>query len=131
VGVDLGKRLHWVGEGAGRYLSFDCSHNNREEAYALLEALTAALDQERGGVRVFVDFTEAYQEAALTQRWKDFYTRHNAKVARVACVGVNRTMRLMIASYQFFARLMGQNLDVKLRIFMDDRVALDWLLDRA
>jgi hypothetical protein len=126
--AELGQRVGWIGSGRQRYLSFDCSHNNRDEAYALLEALTAALNAEQGQSRVLANFTEAYHEAALTQKWKDFYGQHDQKVERVACLGVGRTLRLAFQAYRLYVILSGGNLDVKMRFFLDEKAALDWLL---
>jgi hypothetical protein len=128
--VDLGKRVRWEGSGAARYLWFDCSDCNRDEAYALQAAFQREVGgQAPGSARVLADFENGYHESALTQRWKDLYAEHDHRVQRIACLGVVGTMKVVFAAYRFFVRFKGVDIDAKMRLFEDRDEALAWLLN--
>lgn len=128
--ASIAKRVQWLGAGPRRYLWFDCSACNREEGYALQEAFQREiLAQDGVGLLILADFESAYHDSALTARWKDAYAEHDAKVAKIACLGVVGSMKIVFAAYRFFVRLRGVDVDQKMRLFDDKEQARAWLLD--
>jgi hypothetical protein len=127
--VDLGGRVRWESSGAQRYLWFDCSDCNRDEGYALQAAFQREVSsQAPGSVRVLADFENGYHDSTLTRQWKDLYAEHDQRVLKIACLGVEGSMKVVFAAYRFYVRLKGVDIDSKMRIFGDKREALAWLL---
>ncbi len=128
--ASLAKRVQWLGAGSRRYLWFDCSDCNREEGYALQAAFQREIVEQDGvDLLILADFESAYHDSALTGRWKDAYAEHDAKVAKIACLGVVGSMKIVFAAHRFFVRLRGVDVDQKMRLFDDKEQALVWLLE--
>ena len=127
--IDLGKRVRWEQAGDQRYLWFDCSNCNRDEGYALQEAFHEQISAQRGeGLLVLADFENGYHDSTLTARWKDLYAEHDKKVAKIACLGVLGSMKVVFAAYRFFVRLRGVDIDAKMQLFDEREAARAWLL---
>jgi hypothetical protein len=126
--VDLGRRVRWEQDKLGRLLIFDCSNNNRDEAYALLDAFMAALRPEPPvSVRVLVDLENAVHETGLTRRWKEAVMEQDTRVAKVALLRITSGMKVVMAAYRFYARVRGVEIDTKMVYFEDEARARAWL----
>lgn len=129
--VDLGRRVRWERDKLGPLLIFDCSNNNRDEAYALLDAFMAAvLPQPPASVRVLVDLENAVHETALTRRWKEAVLEQDTRIAKAALLGITSGMKVVIAAYRFYARVRGVEIDTKMVYFEDEARARAWLEGR-
>ena len=126
--VDLGDRVRWETDRRGRLLIFDCSNNNRDEAYALFDAFQrTVLPEPPGTVRVLMDFENAAHETELTRRWKEASLDHNRQITKAAMVGVTGGMKIVLAAYRFYARMKGMEIETKTAFFEDETAARAWL----
>jgi hypothetical protein len=126
--VDLGRRVRWERDKLGPLLIFDCSNNNHDEAYALLDAFMAAvLPEPPGSVRVLVDLENAVHETGLTRRWKAAVMEQDTRVAKVALLRITSGMKVVMAAFRFYARVRGVEVDTKMVYFEDEARARAWL----